>query len=302
MANIIFIAFPSVGHTNAIIKIGERVVKEGHNCYFITPKSSKMFTKSPISRTLNKIECKIAEAGILKLEINSSFLPIIKALILTTKSGYDEFQYAMKLFHSKIDIIAKKIIKKISTIEPDIIVSDFSFPAAHIVAKILNIPLIPVYHSGLPFTGKTIPPLGFGLPISSEITNDRILFQKMEKKLLHEIETKTIKAFKKFEIELKPGFIRKPYKDGKSLVLSHPIIEAPRENLSNEVVFTGPICQESDNEGSFQFLKNSHLNKIYISLGTAFNKRPNVYDTIIKSLDNSGNLLIVSAGESYNYL
>lgn len=50
-----------------------------------------------------------------------------------------------------------------------------------------------------------------------------------------------------------------------------------------------------------QFQKTKST-KVYISLGTAFNHYPDLYDRLINGVDDGSNLIIVSAGSSFNRL
>src|SRR4030043_2190460 len=82
-------------------------------------------------------------------------------------------------------------------------------------------------------------------------------------------------------------------------------MEAPRYALPPTMYFIGPCLTDRAevNIASFPFEQLSMSKpKIYISLGTVFNKKPNLYHKIISAFNHGRYQLIVSAGGAYGAL
>lgn len=87
-----------------------------------------------------------------------------------------------------------------------------------------------------------------------------------------------------------------------NLIASADFIEAPRNNLTDNSFFIGPCLGNriEDNFDHDQLRQDAF--KIYLSLGTVFNNKPEVFRQIMRGLDNPDYQVIVSAGGAYKKL
>jgi MGT family glycosyltransferase len=99
-----------------------------------------------------------------------------------------------------------------------------------------------------------------------------------------------------------PDVLRTPASPWLNLVMSHEAIEAPRSGLGPSTFYVGPCFSTrrgTDTEG-FPFDKlRADAFKVYVSLGTVFNDKPEVFRTLLRGLDAPGLQVVVSAGAAY---
>jgi MGT family glycosyltransferase len=80
-----------------------------------------------------------------------------------------------------------------------------------------------------------------------------------------------------------------------------PELEPGLEKLDGPVVFTGPCTggrgQESPDHPSLAVLRDG-VKRVYVSLGTVFNSKPEVFASILRGLEDGGLQVVVSAGAS----
>lgn len=311
MSKILFFSQPTIGHTNAMLTIAAQLKENGHDVSFGVPTimniKDETYGRLPeIVKTALSIPQKIKAQGIECLKIEVPLKIIVKSGILPLTKGFIETEYAKDVFSDCIleyaRIIEKIVIEKI----PDVIVSDFSFLAPYIVSEKYDIPCVTVYHSGLPFKGKGIPPFGSGLPIGGDwgmkgkfyeaiSSMGGRLIKNRYKKACHVIGNKECT-----EIDLSI-----PYSKWLNLILTIEQIEAPRILNNDNTVFVGPCfsAKRIDTHEEFPFdLIDNKIKKIYVSLGTVFNDKPEVFRKIILGLENEEFQVIVSAGGAFDKL
>jgi MGT family glycosyltransferase len=220
-------------------------------------------------------------------------------------SGYSETVYTVDMFSKGIAYYVKSIVKAIASDRPDIIVSDFTFFASSVAADLTRIPCVVVYHSGLPFRGDTVPPFGSGLPIGVNSAHAVEKYIRKEKKLLQRLDYRVNSARRKFNLPaLVPDVLRRPYSKWLNLVTSIEAAEAPRNNLTSHTLFIGPCYgKRKGMQTAFPFEKlRTDKFKVYASLGTVFNNRPDVFRRIIDALDGPEYQVVISAGGAYRAL
>lgn len=97
----------------------------------------------------------------------------------------------------------------------------------------------------------------------------------------------------------------KPYSQWLNLLLTVKEIEAPRELNNDNTIFVGPCFSSKriDSRDKFPFeLLRSDVPKIYLSLGTVFNNKPEIFKKILYGLEKENLQIIVSAGGAYEKL
>jgi len=303
MSRIVFINQPSVGHLNTLLSIAIKMKSDGHDVRFFVPSIRLFKVGIQVFDTAIDILSRIERNGIPVDLLPPHLSHIWNAFFLPFKTGYNETSHAFSMFFDGLEHYTHHILKLIEVHTPDVLVTDFAFPATSIAADILNIPYVTIYHSGLPFRGTVVPPFGSGLPIgdvSSDIFKE---YSSRENQFLNRLDKRYNLARKRYGLQsVEPDLLRRPYSPWLNLIASADIIEVPRNNLTESTFFIGP-CLGKRIEENFDYdqLRQDKF-KIYVSLGTVFNNKPEVFRQIIRGLDNPNYQVIVSAGGAYQKL
>jgi MGT family glycosyltransferase len=302
MSKILFLNHASFGHLNTLLTIALQMKSEGHEVSFMLP-YAKTSSNIGMIKSAEGVAGKIVANNIAMEAVRPSLSQLLYALRLPYTQGYQELKVAIKLFCAGLAHLSKQVIAKLEPGKPDVLVSDFAFFASAIAADALRIPYVTIYHSGLPFKGKTIPPFGSGLPIADNYAEIGPQFVREEQKVLGEVDAKINKVRKKYGLApMPPHVLRTPYSGWLNLITSHEAIEAPRDNLGDNTFFIGTCFANRKNQAGsdFPFAKlQPDKYKIYVSLGTVFNNKPQVFAKIIAALSKPEFQIIVSAGGAF---
>jgi hypothetical protein len=103
-------------------------------------------------------------------------------------SGYNELEFLMRLLPIGLKEITQQIRSHLDQIQPDEIATDSTFLPAYFAADLAQIPCVAIYHAGLPFRGKSIPPFGSGLPIREDYATFGEEFIRREQALSHRLD------------------------------------------------------------------------------------------------------------------
>ncbi len=305
MSRILFLNQPSIGHLNTLLSIASQMKEDGHEVSFIVPgiMGSKMNAQNlgPGGAVPYLIQKNDIVVDVIRPHLSLA----LSAIILPFLSGYRETVYAVDMFSKGIAYYTRGILKAIESSQPDIMVSDFAFFASSVAAELTQIPCVVVYHSGLPFRGDTVPPFGSGLPIGENSVHAGEEYIQKEKELLQRLDDRLNAARRKFNFPaLAPDVLRRPYSEWLNLVTSIEAAEAPRNNLTSHTLFIGPCYSKRKGmQTAFPFEKlRADRFKVYVSLGTVFNNKPNVFRKIIDALDGPEYQAVISAGGAYQAL
>ncbi len=305
MSEIAFLCHPTVGHLNTLLSIGLRMTSEGHSArYFIPGGPSLGFRLRPdILNNVIDVPAAVERQGLTVERLPPALGVIYHAILLSRTHGPSEVRRALRLFASGMLGTTKHILRRLERRPADVLVADFFFFPAQLAAEKLGIPYVNIYHSGLPFSGPGVPPFGSGLPIGSPEDArwaEARAFEAEQLRLLRDKLEATRRA-----LGLGPGPadpLRTPASPWLNLVPSHERIEAPRTGLGPSCLFVGPCFATRGGKAPepfpFEKLEEGTF-KVYLSLGTVFNNRPEVFRTLIEALDTPGVQTIVSAGASY---
>jgi len=305
MSSVLFLNQPAVGHLNTLLGIARQMKADGHRVHFLVPGARVRKTNIKILDIGLQIPDRIKAYGLGCDVIPLSFSALWNAVRLPFKSGYDEIIHALNMFSRGIEHYTHHILKFIESYRPTILVTDFAFPAASLAADMADIPYVVIYHSGLPFRGDSIPPFGSGQPISTDylnLDNGRI---RKENRVLKKLDQRINRARRNFGLKpIAEDMLRRPYSPWLNLVPSATIIEAPRNNMSRNTLFIGPCINKQTMAGGdfpFETLRDDKY-KIYVSLGTVFNNKPEVFQKIMRALDTPKYQVLISAGGAYQNL
>jgi MGT family glycosyltransferase len=303
MSKIIFLNQPSVGHLNTLLSIASQMKGDGHSVRFLVPGVQGVRTGIQILDTGNAIPNRITRNGLVFDLIPPHLSLIWNAFLLPFKSGHDETIHAFNMFFKGIEHYTRYVLEFIERYCPNILVTDFAFPAASLAAEIANIPYVVIYHSGLPFRGNGIPPFGSGLPIGGDYSNSTNEYVRRENQMVNRLDRRINTARRAFGLQpTELDMLRRPYSPWLNLVASATNMEAPRNNLTDNTFFIGPcFSNRAEEEFSFDQLRSDKF-KIYVSLGTVFNNRPEAFRKIMRALDTPDYQVIISAGGAYQKL
>ncbi|WNG39724.1 glycosyltransferase family 1 protein [Archangium violaceum] len=308
MSDIAFLCHPTVGHLNTLLSTALRMKEDGHRTRFFIPGGPALpFRLRPdILNNVVDVPAMVERAGLPLERLRPALGVIFHAIRLARSSGYEESRIALKLFTAGVEATTRDILRRLERQPAEVLVTDFAFYPALLAAEKLGLPWAAVYHSGLPFRGPGIPPWGSGLPIGTPDGPELRHAETAEAVLLAELAQRVRKARRALGLEPGPeDVLRSPASPWLNLVMSHEAIEAPRTGLGPSTFYVGPCFSTrrgTDTQG-FPFDKlRADAFKVYVSLGTVFNDKPEVFRTILRGLDAPGIQVIVSGGAAYPVL
>ncbi|MEN6508049.1 MAG: glycosyltransferase [Smithella sp.] len=306
MSRVIFLTHPTVGHLNSLLTIALKMRENGHDVHFIVPGSNLADPRIKMFKVLYNGKIVPDKIRSHDIPIHLLFPPlpyIYLAALLPSKVGFEETRTALRLFSSGIENLTRRVNRLVKKLRPDMIVADFFFYAAPLVAELNALPYAAIYHCGLPFSGRDAPPFGSGLPASHRDTPLKRIFREKEQELSDRLKTSVNRARQAFS--LKPiafDMLKTPHSPWLNLLITHEAIDIPRHGLGLHTVYVGPTFMNMGmNISSFPYcdLRDDKY-KIYVSLGTVFNDKPKTYLKIIRALhENPDYQIIVSAGGAY---
>jgi MGT family glycosyltransferase len=248
----------------------------------------------------------ITADGFRLISIRLSPLQVLGFLLLPFTSGYMETFIAIKLFFSGLSHYARAIGHILDELQPDEVVSDFAFLGSCLAAESRNIPYAIVYHAGLSLRGHGIPPFGSGLPIGEAWGRKGEIYRFISDFLERNIDNAIARARKRLKLPLnQKSYLTNPSSPWLTLMLTAEACEAPRFPLSQTAFFIGHCFTKRQNiqTNDFPFDQLSENKpKIYVSLGTVFNKKPKIFNKIINAFADDRYQLVVSAGGAFTKL
>lgn len=305
MSKVLFLNHPSIGHLNTLLTIALQMKEDGHSPEFLVPGLKGSESTIEILKIATLIPNLIQKAGLSVEVLSPPLLAGLLAPLLPFVSGYNEFMFAIEISSIGIEKYTHSIIKYIQKNKPDVMVTDFTFYPAYIAAEYSNIPCATVYHSGLPFKGPLIPPFASGLPIGegASMLGHEIL--PYERFIISRLDRRINRVRQKFGLANVPSeILYRPYSKWLNLIASAEVIEAPRNNLTENTFFIGPcFAKRKSSSSDFPFDKlRTDKYKVYVSLGTVFNNKPKVFRKIMNALNHPDYQVIISAGGAFSKL
>lgn len=308
MSDVAFLCQPTVGHLNTLLSTALRLAAEGHTPRFLLPAAPALpFRLRPdILNNVVDVPAMVERAGLPLERLPLSPRTVVHAILLSRSSGYAELRRAWELFTSGLASSAKDLVRRLERRRPDVAVVDFAFFPGLLALEKLGIPYASVFHSGLPFRGPGVPPFGSGLPLGTPDGPELRRAEQAERELILHFRRKLDPARRALGLgPASEDFLRAPSSPWLNLIPSHECIEAPRTGLDPSCVFVGPCfaTRKGLAREPFPFERLApDTFKVYVSLGTVFNNRPQVFRTLLEALDQPGVQTVVSAGASYDSL
>ncbi len=230
---------------------------------------------------------------------------LLGAALLPWTSGFFETSFAVALFTRGVPYYAEALSKIIAQHSPAAVVADFTFPGAALAAEAADVPYATVYHAGLSFPGPGVPPFGSGLPLGEEWGSRGRLYRRLAGAVDVMAMGAVNGARRRLGLpEQEESFLTRPSSPWLNLVLTAEALEAPRAPLPPSTFFVGPCIDRErarDDEALLEQLDRSRP-RVYVSLGTFFNNRPEFFRRIIETFSDGKLQLIVSAGAAFEKL
>ncbi len=296
---LLFVANPTVGHTNFLISLAIHSQKKGIDVFFLLPGVKNPLLRNIIDNPGLKIDEKFKSNNLPHKLIPISLYQGFLVERIKSKRGLDEVLLALEVFSAGAKHYTNFLINECNKYKPDAIVYDYTFFPAISVSEKLNIPRVSIYHSGLPFLEYPIPLPGTTFKYGELDENKFSVYRD----LINNAENKTKNKYEKIiGHKLNTNFILSPNSNFLNIVTTVIEAEYPRKTLPNTVHFSGPsiVGRMNNNEKAFFDKKDKKL--IYISLGTVFNNQPELFLKIINSINLPDTEILVAAGSSYERL
>lgn len=232
----------------------------------------------------------------------SSAAMLWHAVRLPLATGYDELGHALGLFTSSLEAHARTIAQEARRFRASVVVGDYLCFASFLAAQLAGLPFVAFFHSALPFVSDQHPPFGSGLPNDAP----RDARWNAAQRRLHALSVTTDERIARACNALgltppAPGLLERPYSPQLNLLATTRALEPGLPRLEGPVCFTGPCLDarpdERDDDPALRGLREGERH-VYVSLGTVFNGRPRVFNTILRGLDREGVQVLVSAGAS----
>lgn len=280
---------PGSGQMIPNLNLSKKLEESGHEVIWAMPK--------PVLQRIEKFGFKYIEAGPenLNFEYRDLYCPGH-----SKTSGWDEFVLtADKLIMHPTPKIVNDILIKLDKNDFDAIISEVGSPAGPILGEIWGIPWICISTESLAYHDEGVPPYAF----EDEQEEGRSMYDFYDG---HKFICNRYNEVRK-EFNLPP--VKSGWNDLFSkfltICVTTPELEYPRVKFPDGLVFTGALTDPSKDPNLdtilLEFIKKHSDEKIlYVTLGTVFNKYPNLMEKVIKGVFLSKVTAIISSGPGYD--
>lgn len=304
---VLLAAHPTVGHTNALRTIGRALAKRGHRVAFATTviRPPPRWLPAPeVVRTGARIPAALEADGFELVPLRSSLAALGHAVMTPLSRGYTEMGHALRMFGHDALPHARAIAAAIDRAGADVVLADYLQFGAYLGARLRRRPFAAFYHSALPFPGPDRPPFGSGLPFdaprSAWAASDRALRAIGEDavRMIHRACREAGVAPPRRHV------LSEPYSDDCNLLATVPELEPGLPRFDGPVHFVGPCLEgrvEASDHPAIEAVAAGSV-RVYVSMGTVFNGKPEVFASVLRGLDRPGVEVVVSAGASLEAL
>lgn len=298
-------AHPTVGHTNALRAIGRRLRAQGHEVAMATtllrvPQAS--FVPEP-ARVASTLPAAIRADGLELVSLPPSLRMLWHATRIPGATGYDELGHAVGIFTADLEGHARTLAREARRLGAEVIVADYLCFAAYLAAQLTRLPFVAFYHSALPFAQRGAPPFGSGLAHDAPRDARWAEAERRLEALSSWLDARLSRASRALGLpEPSRRLLARPYSKVLNLLATLPALEPGLGELSGPVVFTGPCLDarpdERADDPALTALREG-ARRVYVSLGTVFNDKPELFVTLLRALERDDVQVIVSAGASF---
>lgn len=279
---------PGSGQMIPHINLSKELQSKGHEVVWAMPK--------PVISRLENAGFTVVEAGPenLNFEYRDLYWPGH-----SNTSGFEEFVLtADKLIMHPAPKIIDDVLSQFSKEDFHAVISEVGSPAGPILGELWGIPWICVSTESLAYISDGIPPYAFedelesGRPMEDFYEGHRLIRDRYN--------------------ELRARYHLAPVKDGWNDLFSEQLtlcvttaeLEYPNAVIPKGLVFTGPLSNIDADPNLDPILeefihKHSSEKILYATLGTVFNKYPNLMNKLIEGVFLSGATAIISTGPGY---
>lgn len=307
MLRVLFAAHPTVGHTQALRTIGRELLSRGHAAAFALPHVPRLpsfLPAPPPLRAASGLAAQIDSDGFEPVATPSSLRAAFAAVRVASTHGYDELDWAVELFTCDLLDTARRLVDEIRARRTDVVIADYLFHGAWLAAEAASVPYVAVFHSGLPFPAEGEPPFGSGLSRASP----REAWSEAQRRLdrvSRKADLRIAEARRALGLpQAAPSVLTRPYARDLNVLATFEAFEVPRPALAQlaagPLLWAGPCLGGRAAEGDdFPWGRLAGDKPVvYVSLGTVFNNRPDVYARLLEGVHLAGARAVVAAGAS----
>lgn len=280
-------AHPTVGHISGLVTIGRQLQARGARVRFAMAWQQAPNVRLPaILSTALSLRGVVEAAGFGFVPLPAGPRMVAYALAIPHAAGAVEMQLAGRMMTSGMDTAVQHLEAELDREGADVVVADFAFFAAALVAERRRLPLVTLFHSGLPFPLEGQHPFTGGAALSRTI----------------DARVRRVRA--KLGLPLAPaGLLDRPYSPDLNLLATAPALEGRALDYGPTTCAVGPCVDGRVEAGDFPFERlRPEATKVYLSLGTVFNRHPERFRALLGGLQAPGVQVVVSAGPSYEAL
>lgn len=283
---VLLAAHPTVGHTTALTTVGRRLLARGTDVRFALPALPRPPFRAPeIIGTAARLPDTIAAAGLRVVRLRPAYRSLAYGVVLPFTTGATELHVAARLFSSGAAHYVRALEAEIDADRADVVVADYLFFPAWLVAERRGLPFVAFYHSALPFSHEGHAPFA----------NADSLVRTLDSRL----------GRVRRELGLPPAparMLERPYASHLNLLATAPALEGRDDDLGPRTRYVGPCTDgrvEQTSDFPFAQLRADAF-KVYVSLGTVFNGSPSRFLALVRGIASPGVQIVVSAGASYD--
>lgn len=264
MSKAIFFNIPAHGHVNPTLPLAGELVRRGHRVLYYNT---------------DEFAAKIDTSG---AAFRSYGFPIT----------YDPVQIRENVFHLSVLLmdntwkLIPRILDEVRGEKPDYIIHDAMCPGGNIIARILGVPSVTSISTfafspssvscSWDFTGRLVLQALKGLPLLAKSMHVAAAIKKAYGHSVLNVMNST---------------------SGLNIVYTSRYFQPGSDSFDDRYSFVGPSISERPVPADFDQSLLQGEPVIYVSLGTVFNNRPDIYVECIRSLGGIGRRVVMSVGE-----
>lgn len=275
---------------------------------FAVPRLPRFLGLLPVPAPLRAAETLAAELehdGFSVLTMPASLKSLWAASRVAATRGYDELDWATRLFTEDALVVAKALARELAAHPADVVAADFAYFGAWLAAERAGVPCASIFHSGLPFPAEGHAP--FGSPLDADGGDAETRNAELRLDAISQRVDAALGAARA-ALRLPPiaaRLLARPYAKALNVLTTFEAFELPRPHLARHaagpLLWAGPcLGSRGAEQGDFPWARLEGSKPcVYISLGTVFNDQPAVYAALLDGVHRAGARAVVAAGASY---